>query len=218
MNWINNYFDQPGKLTTRLVLLLALFVIPMAASAELYRYINADGVTVLDSSVPPTAVKNGYTVLDDKGRVLEVVPKALTLEEVEQQEGELAESQSLAQAQRDRKEADENLLRLYGTPEDVERARDTKLASITGYIKTQKDLLRRLESQKRELEANLANIERAGGTIDEDSLDGIRVIEDRMATTNLEIKGKHSEMDDLRASYSADIDRVRELLSKSSIN
>jgi hypothetical protein len=218
MNWINNYFDQPGKLTTRLVLLLALFVIPMAASAELYRYLTEDGVTVLNNYVPPTAVQNGYTILDDKGRVLEVVPRALTPEEMRQQEGELAMSQSLAQAQLDRKDADEKLLRLYGTPEDVERARDTKLASIEGHIKTQTDLLRRLESQKRELEANLANIERAGGTINEDSLDGIRVIEEKMATSISEIKGKRSEMDVLRASYAADINRVRELLSKGSIN
>jgi hypothetical protein len=218
MIWINNYFDQPGKLTTRLVLLLALFVIPMAASAEFYRYINEDGVTVLNNTIPTTVVKNGYDILDDKGRVLEVVPRALTPEEMRQQEGELAESQSLAQAQRDRKDADENLLVLYGTPEDVERARDTELASIAGHIKTQKDLLRRMEGQKRELEANLANIERAGGTIDEESLDGIRVIEDRMVPINSEIKAKYSEMDVLRASYAADINRVRELLSKGSIN
>jgi hypothetical protein len=218
MIWINNYFDQPGKLTTRLVLLLALFVIPMAASAEFYRYINEDGVTVLNNTIPTTVVKNGYTILDDKGRVIEVVPRALTPEEMRQQEGELAESQSLAQAQRDRKDADENLLMLYGTPEDVERARDTKLASFEGHIKRQKDLLRRMESQKRDLEAKLANIERAGGTIDEESLDGIRVIEDKMATVDSEISGMYGELDVLRAGYAADIDRVRELLSKGLIN
>jgi hypothetical protein len=218
MIWKNNYFDQPGKLTTRLVLLLALFGIPMAASAELYRYLNEDGVTVLNNTIPPTAVQNGYTILDNKGRVLEVVPRALTPEEMRQQEGELAESQSLAQEQQDRKDADENLLILYGTPEDVERARDTELASIEGHIKTQKDLLRRMEGQKREHEANLANIERAGGTIDEESLDGIRVIEDKMVPINSEIKANYSEMDVLRANFAADIIRVRELLSKGSIN
>ena len=218
MIWMNNYFNQPGKAITRLGILLAVFVMPIAASAELYRYLNEDGVTVLNSHVPRTAVQNGYTILDDNGRVLEVVPRALTPEEVRQQEDELAESQSLAEEQRDQKDADKNLLILYGTPEDVERARDTELASVEGHIKTQNDLLRRLEGQKRELEASLANIERAAGTIDEESLGRIRVIEDRMATINSEIKEKHSELDVLRTSYAADINRVRELLSKGSIN
>jgi hypothetical protein len=215
---MSNYLAQPGKLTKRLVLLLVLFVIPMAASAELYKYLNEDGVTVLNNYVPPGIVQNGYTILNEDGRVLEVVPRALTPEEIRQRESELAMSQSLAQKQEDQKEADQNLLILYSTPEDVERARDTKLASIEGYIETQKDHLRRMLGQKHQQEASLANIERAGGTVGKESLDRIRVIEGRMAQINSELEGKLSELNKLRANYAADLDRVRELLGSDAIN
>lgn len=215
---MNNYFDQPGKLTKRLVPLLVLLVIPMAASAELYKYLNEDGVTVLNKYVPPGFVKGGYTILNEDGRVLEVVPRALTPEEIRQREGDLAMSQSLAQKQKEQKEADQNLLILYSTLEDVERARDTKLASIEGYIRTQQDHLRRMLDRKHWHEANLADIERAGGTIGEESLDRIRVIEGRMAIVNSELKGKLSELDVLRINYAADLNRVRELLGGDSIN
>jgi hypothetical protein len=215
---MSNYSDQPGKLTQRLVLLLVLFVVPMAASAELYKYLNEDGVTVLNNYVPPGIVQHGYTILSEDGRVLEVVPRALTAEEIRQRESELAVSQRLAQKQRDQKEADQNLLILYSTPEDVERARDSKLASIEGYIETQKDHLRRMLGQKHQYEASLANIERAGGTVGADSLDRIRVIEGRMAIINSELAGKRSELDILRVNYAADLNRVRELLGSGSIN
>jgi hypothetical protein len=215
---MSNYFGQPGKLTKRLVLLLALFVIPTAASAELYKYLNEEGFTVLNNYVPPGFVKGGYTILNEDGRVLEVVPRALTPEELRQREGELAESQSLAQKLKEQKEADQNLLILYSTPEDVERARDTKLASIEGYIRTQKDHLRRMLGQKHWHEANLADMERAGDSIDEESLDRIRVIEGRMAIVNSELEGKLSELDVLRTNYAADLTRVRELLGSDSIN
>ena len=215
---LNNYFGQPGKLTKCLVLLLVLFLIPMTASAELYRYVTKEGVTVLNNYVPPGSVKDGYTILNEDGRVLEVVPRALTADELRKREGELAESRSLAQRQRDQMEADQNLLILYSTPEDVERARDTKLASIEGYIRTQKDHLRRMLGQKHWHEANLADIERAGGTIGEDSLERIRVIEGRMAIINSALEGKLSEMDVLRANYAADLNRVRELLDSEPAN
>ena len=51
-------------------------------AAELYRYKNEDGVTVLDSHVPARYVKNGYTILSLDGRVLEVVVRALSDKEI----------------------------------------------------------------------------------------------------------------------------------------
>ena len=44
--------------------------------AELYRYVDDKGVTVLDSRVPPKFISRGYEVLDAHGRVKLVVPGA----------------------------------------------------------------------------------------------------------------------------------------------
>ncbi|HAD09043.1 MAG TPA: hypothetical protein DCF62_06145, partial [Porticoccaceae bacterium] len=58
-----------------LVLLLFTVWLPLGASASmLYRYKNSDGVTVMDQTIPPEYVNNGYEVLSKSGRVVKVVP------------------------------------------------------------------------------------------------------------------------------------------------
>lgn len=182
-----------------------------SARGELYKYVNEDGVTVLDSHVPARYVKNGYSILSLSGRVLEVVPRALTDDEIRIRDQALAEQRAREKAEREQKIADQNLLRIYGSPEDVVRARDTKLASIEGFINTSRGNVTRLESQKRNLESQLADIERAGGTISKDRLNQIRSIENRIRSNEAEIQEKIGEMDQLRTSFSVDLKRVREL-------
>ncbi len=196
-----------------IILMLGLFQLIQfnTVAAELYKYKNEDGVTVLDSHVPARYVKNGYTILSLDGRVLEVVPRALTEAEIRQRDRELAEQERIERERRERQIADQNLMRLYSTPGDVIRARDAKLSSIDGMIETQRGNIQRLESQKRQLESALADIERAGGTISKDRLARIRTIEGRVAQIESEIDKKLEEKKDLETSYAADLERVKEL-------
>jgi len=55
-------------------------------AAELYRYENEDSVTVLDSHVPARYVKNGYAILSLDGRLLEVIPRALSDGEIRERD------------------------------------------------------------------------------------------------------------------------------------
>ncbi|MCB1647404.1 MAG: hypothetical protein KDI36_18220, partial [Pseudomonadales bacterium] len=179
----------------------------------LYKYENEDGITVLDSHVPARYVKNGYTILSHDGRVLEVVPRALTAEEIRERDRQLALKQEQERQDREQKLADQNLLRIYSTPEDVIRARDTKLASLEGFITTSRGKLAQLQSQKRSYEAQLADIERAGGVINKERLERMRVIENRIRLAEREIRLKQAEMEEMRKSFAADLKRVRELYS-----
>ena len=208
---MRDHSNITGKSLIQLMLMVALIIVSQGAVAELYKYKNEDGVTVLDSYVPARYVKNGYTILSFDGRVIEVVPRALSEEEIQARDSALAEQREADRRRREQKIADQNLLRLYSTPEDVVRARDTKLRSIESFINTQNGNLRRQIDQKHQLEASLADIERSGGTIGKDRLDRIRTIEARMAQIKNDIQGKHDEMEVLRGSYATDLDRVREL-------
>ncbi len=191
--------------------LLYLCLICVPVHGELYKYVNEDGVTVLDSHVPARYVKNGYTILSLNGRVLEVVPRALTEEEIQKRDSALAEERERERLEREQEIADQNLLRLYSTPEDVIRARDTKIASVEGFILTSKSNLTRLVSQKQSMESQLADIERSGGSISKDRLSQIRTIESRIRQSEAEINSKREEMDELKQSFAADLKRVQEL-------
>lgn len=201
----------PVLVRSALVMALLATFSPLSASAELYKYINEDGIVVLDSHVPARYVKNGYTILSLDGRVLEVVPRALTEEEIRERDERLAAERQAEEAARQQKIADQNLLRLYSRPEDVIRARDTKLASIDGFIKTSEGNIERLEDQKQQIESNLADVERAGGRVSQSSIDRIRTIESRIRQIQAEIEDKLQERVELRASFAADLKRVREL-------
>lgn len=194
--------------------MLAVTWMPMSACAELYKYTNEDGVTVLDSHVPARYAKNGYTILSTDGRVLEVVPKALTPAQEKARDRKLAKKKREEEAKRKQEMADQNLLRLYSTPQDVIRARDTKLASIKGFILTSKSNIQRLEEEKRNIESSLANVERAGGKIEKDQVDRIHSIDSRVKQIRQEINDKQNEMTELRSSFASDLKRIRELYGK----
>lgn len=211
-NPMTEILNRFGKVTVRLVVIMVGMVVVRAESAELYKYIDENGVTVLESTVPARYLKRGYTILSLDGRVLEVVPRALTAQETAEKEMRLAEIKRLDQEEDARIAADLTLLRLYSTPEDVERAMDTKVHSIQGFIDTQKGNLERLKVMKREMEAKLADVERAGGEIRKEPLERIRTLEVRIERIDVEIAGKYEEIDEIRISFGEDLERVRALV------
>ena len=183
-------------------------------AAELYRYKNEDSVTVLDSYVPARYVKNGYTILSLDGRILEVVPRALSDREIRERDRSLAAEESIAREKREREIADQNLMRLYGAPGDVIRARDAKISSIVSLIETQEGAIRRLQFQKRQQESALADIERAGGVIGKDRLARISSLENRIAQVESEIAKKEDEKGTFSIAYAEDLKRVKEMYQR----
>jgi len=155
-------------------------------------------VIVLDSHVPARYVKNGYTVLSLDGRVLEVVPRALTPEEIRERDRKLMVQRAREKAARRQAEADERLLSKYSTLADVIRARDTKVSSIQSFIETSEGNLACLEDQRRSIQGPLVNVETAGGTIDSASLERLFTVENRISQILEEIEEKKSEMSERR--------------------
>lgn len=183
-------------------------------AAELYRYKNEDSVTVLDSYVPARYVKNGYAILSLDGRVLEVVPRALSDREIRERDRSLAAEENIAREKREREIADQNLMRLYGAPSDVIRARDAKISSIVSLIETQEGTIKRLQFQKRQQESALADIERPGDVIGKDRLARISSLENRIAQVESEIAKKEDEKGTFSIAYAEDLKRVKEMYQR----
>lgn len=142
-------------------MLLAILTNGMAMSAmpalagELYRYHDNQGVPVLSrQGVPPEFIANGYQVLNEQGRVVREIPAAPSLEERKRQVLEAAQAK-----------ADQQLLKLYSSPADVERARDRKLKEHDSAVGVAKSHLSSLAMQKENLEKQAAAQERAGKSV-----------------------------------------------------
>ena len=191
---------KPGAL--RFTLLLSVLLPVLANAGELYRYINDKGVIVLDrQGVPPEYIAKGYDVLSDQGRVLRVVPPAPTAEERQRLNAEKAQASSDAQ-----------LLRLYSSLDDVDRARARKLTELDGAVSAGRGNLQSLRTQQANLQSQAADKERAGQPVPDQLVAQI----DNIKADQARLLGDIKRYGDLRkqadASFAADRARLSELL------
>lgn len=186
----------------RCSLLLIMWLPALAGAGELYRYVSDKGVTVLDrQGVPPEYIGRGYDVLDEQGRLLRTVPPAPTAEERARMSQEKAQAGSDAQ-----------LLRLYSSLEDVDRARERKLSELDGAIAAARGNLQSLRTQQANLQSQAAEQERAGRVVPESLLVQIGNLKAEQASLLKDIARFEETRKQADAGFNADRTRLAKLL------
>jgi hypothetical protein len=188
-------------------LLLALNVMAAQAAEEkaqvlFYRYVDDKGGTVLDrQGVPPEYVGKGYQVLNERGRVLKVVPPAPTAGELQRQQADKAQAEANAQ-----------LLHQYSSVEDVDRAKARKLAEIDGLIAVAQGSLQNLNAQQSTLQGQAADQERAGRVVPQALLDQMNGLREDQSHLKAEIVHDQELRKQAEAGFAQDRARVQQLL------
>lgn len=196
---------MPKPLLTRCTLLLSLLLPLSGVAAELYRYVDDKGVTVLSrQGVPPQFIGKGYEVLNDQGRVLRVIPPAPTAEEYARMQADKARASSDAQ-----------LLRLYSNLDDVDRARERKLAEIDGVIGVARGNLQSVRTQQANLQGQAAEHERAGREVPANLLQQINNLKDEQQRLLRDIARYQQVRKDAEAGFAADRARLADLFGES---
>jgi len=181
---------------------LGLLAPALATAAELYRYVDDLGVVVLDRhGVPPQHIGRGYQVLSEQGRVIREVPPAPTAEEFER-----------LQASKARAVADAQLLRLYASVQDVERAEARRLAELDSVMGLTQGNLVALRNQQESLQRQAADHERAGRTVPDNLLKQISNLEKEQASLLRDLKRYEVVRANAQVSYAEDRKRIAELL------
>jgi hypothetical protein len=189
---------------TRCSLLLGLLLPAVVSAVELYRYTDERGTTVLSrQGVPPEHIARGYEVLNEQGRVIRVIPPAPTAEELQRMQLEKARALSDAQ-----------LLRLYSTPEDVERARQRKLAELDGLIGVARGNLQSVRTQQGNLQSQAAEHERAGREVPAHLLAQIDNQIAEQARLKSDIERYRALREQSNANFDADLDRLKQLTER----
>lgn len=116
-----------------LVLFFSLLVLQSQA-ANMYRYTDNNGRRIVATSVPAEFIKNGYEVLNERGQVIETVSRTLSDEERAARADELEQERLAEEARLKQEEDDRLLLRLYRSPEEVIRRRDSTLGELDDQI------------------------------------------------------------------------------------
>jgi hypothetical protein len=194
------------------LLIVAIATLTQAAIADnLYRYKNELGGTVVDWQVPVEFIAKGYEVLDENGRVIEIVPRQLTAEEMDDQDliarlkrDAVVEKQRLA-------EWDQQLLLRYSTVEDIEAAHQRALSELKIRLSilasNQRSLKARLESYL----VRIAEAERRGREASEADLRSIAAIRREIETNAKSITERRLQSEEVTASFEQDKERFAQI-------
>ena len=191
--------------------LAALLWGSVAVPAELYRYQNESGITVVDWAIPAAFVTDGYEVLNDSGQVVRVVPPAKTETELERDAAAQRAQEAEAAAEAAQLERDTFLLRRYSTVQDIEAARDRSLRELDIRIAI-------LNSQHDTLSQQLARHQAALGSATLSDQMTSQYEEETVAALRAEIRildeateGRHQQAAAVAEAYGRDIARFAEL-------
>jgi len=179
-----------------------------AADAHFYRYTDDQGVLVMNSAIPPEQVKQGYEIVTLSGKVLEVVPPALTLEQAKQATSDRMRASELA-------EWDRSLRLRYGSIAEVESSRDRKLNDFDTNILILKSNADNVQAKIAGLQSRAARIERSGRVVPQSLIENIKTnsLELKEAQSQIELRKK--ERQELELQYEKDLERFIIITNKS---
>lgn len=201
---------------TALAVGLALAVAASLGQAAdfLYRYVNDEGVTVINYSIPPEYVHKGYEILNRDGTVHEVVPKSLSPDELADESSDAYKAKVAAEEEERLRKWDESLLLRYSSIEDIEAARDRAVSELRIRISILRSNIRSLTSQVESNQERAADIERRGGEVPVELVAAIDGLRDEIRETERAIEERLKEIEVVEQGFQRDIDRFALLLDK----
>ncbi len=174
----------------------------LAGNKVFYRYVNDEGVKVLNHTIPPEYAQKGYEILSATGHVLKVVEPAISKEEGEK----------LAVERRARKELalwDASLRRRYSSVADIEAAKKRKLLELEANMSVLNTNIEGLKEQIETIQSEAAQIERSGREVSESLLANLKGLHVEMENTRAQVVQRKEEYRRLLEKYDRDIERFK---------
>ena len=193
-----------------LLLITSLALVP-AAVAEMYRFKDDDGRTVLSNTLPREARSKGYEILNNQGRVIETIPPPPTEEEIAERERQKELERKRREQKRQQEKIDKRLLRQYSSPDDAARALHRKLRERFSTIKLKLGNINSLKSQLADEQNRAANMERSGREVPGSLRDKMKRLRAEKSEVMAEIKEELKEVEATREEFRGQINRLEEL-------
>lgn len=199
----------PGRrLVAGLLLSLAGATFPAWAEELFYKYDDASGNTVIDDHVPPQFAHKGYVVLNPAGRIVEVVPRALTEQERKSGSGAVQARLRAEEAER-QKRYDDALLARYSSVADIEDVQRRKANEVQVRINLQKGSIAGLKGQLESEQSRAAELELAGQPVPEAIQTKIQELRAAIVDEETRIATLEHDKKTVEARYQFDIERFR---------
>jgi hypothetical protein len=194
---------------------LALILGNFSAEAKMVCWKDKDGVHTCGNAVPPEYAQQSTKRLNKQGVTVEKTARAKTGKELKKEREMKRE-----QAEKDKEERrianaqarkDLVLLQTYNSEDELELARDGKIAVLDSRIKHNQQIITKLETSQAELQKDAAAIERSGKPVPDTLRKDLNEIEDRISKRQKVNEQHAKDQGEVRETFIADIARYREL-------
>lgn len=186
---------------------------PTAAS-KLYKWTDAQGQVHYSDRLPPDAAAREREVKSNRGITLERVDAAKTQAQLDQerQAREQEEARLRAESETQRKQAasDRTLLLTFSTTNEIERARDDRVAAVDGQIDLTRTRIENLQNKLQRTRQQAINAERTGR--DPQELHR-RILDMEQQVSGYQdfIRSREQERAEIINQFNADLERYKEL-------
>ena len=176
---------------------LAMFAFTQSALAQqlYYRYIDEQGLQVVESKIPSQYIANGYDILDGQGLLVERVPPAKSKSEYERE-----------QAEQELFDRFIELKKRYSNVEEIDMARDRRLAGIRINVGVLKGNVSNIKDKIDVLTARAASFERDGREVPEHIRTEISSSQEELRNIADLLKVRQRELDRVNAQFDEDIE------------
>ena len=180
--------------------------------AKTYRWTDDKGVVHYGDSVPPEYSGREHSVLNGQGVEVGHVDAPKTA-------AQLAAQAQAEELLRQRAQRDQTLLSTYVSIKDIEALRDERLAQIEGQLQATSTYMESLASrlgalQERALQFKPYSSDPNARRMPDELAEDLVRTANELHTQRKGLEAKHQEQTDMRAQFESDIQRFRELTSK----
>lgn len=212
MNILKISFSRLAGMST-VACLLATFAFPVAAQ-KLYRWTDKDGKVHYSDQVPPDAVDNARSELNDQGIAIKKVERAMTAEERAALE---AEAEALAEQQRlteEKARHDDMLLTSYPDEAALERAYTERFDLLDQSIESARIGVQSQRKSLGDLLAHAAMLEKSGKPVPASINQSIALARKQLAEQSEYTVRREEERKALETEHTTAIANYREIKAK----
>ncbi len=200
----------------KIVAVVFLALSSVLAAGELgafYRYKDDNGNIVIDRSIPADKVKGGYEVLSESGRVIKVVDREMTAEEIAAMTDKQRAEKNAEEKRLKQREYDLQLLRRYSFVGDIEAEKDRKVREMEAQSQIYRANLLGVRNELEMEYEKAAKFEKKGSQVPEHVTKRITSLEEKLSNTEELMQNLLDDMEDTRKEYLLAIERFKELKS-----
>jgi hypothetical protein len=181
-----------------------------------YKWTDAQGVVHYGDSVPAQYADQDKTILNRSGLPVGSIPGRRTPEQVQAEAAQRTADDQAREAAQKRQQHDRNLLATYLSVSEIESLRDRRAEILEGQARATQQYLDQLRNRQSQLEHQLMAYRpynKAAGApqAPEPLLETLVQVTSDIASQTGNLNSKRIELEKMRAEFTADIERFKEL-------